>query len=381
MSLLQIDLYEIPNTADEWGKLFYSFPIHIRILMGVILIFCLVITVLFAVILGSRIFKTNRNGTSRYMQRKYQPVFTQLLFEDDSRLISDSFFSLFDKKDLSNSHRRSVLLEELIHLHENFTGETAIRLELIYRKLEFHKDSQMKLKSRRWYLVAKGLRELALMNIREATEPMLIFIKSKNGLLRMEARIALVKLNENDPLFFLSRETETLSAWDMANLHAMLSKLPETSIPFFATWLNSSNKSVVLFCISMIGAFKQTDAIPVLLRLLDNQDELIKQGAIKALREMNAYAAEEKLIAMYPLETSLVQNEILRSLETIASDKSLTLYDHILRQPVPDLQHSLHSVRALLSLGEKGKRILDTLNEIKSERLQLIISHASDARL
>jgi len=381
MIFLQIDLYEIPTSADEWGKLFYSFPIHIRILMGVILIFCMVITILFAVIIGSRIFKTNRNSTAKLIQRKYQPVFTQLLFEDDSRLLSDSFFTLFDKKDLQDKHRRSVLLEELIHLHENFTGETATRLELIYRKLEFHKDSQSKLKSRRWYLVAKGLRELALMNIREATEPMLVYINSKNELLRMEARIALVKLNEKDPLFFLSKETESLTAWDMANLHAMLAKLPEENIPFFSTWLNSSNKSVVLFCISMIGAFKQNDTIPVLLRMLDLHDESVRQAAIKALREMNALEAEEKLVAMYPLETPTVQNEILKSLEAMSSEKSISLFDHILRQPVPDLQHSLHSIKALLLLGDKGKAVLQKISETKNERMQLIISHATDARL
>ena len=380
MIFLQIDIYEIPNTADEWGKLFYSFPIHIRLLMGVILIFCMVITVLFAIIIGSRIYKTNRNITARQLQRKYQSVFTQLLFEDDSRLISDTFFTLFDKRDLKNKHRRSVLLEELIHLHENFTGETATRLELIYRKLNFHKDSLKKLYNRRWHMVAKGLRELALMNIKEATEPILPFIRNKNPLLRMEARIALVKLNEDDPLFFLSKEKELLSAWDMANLHAMLAKLPETSIPFFSMWLNSENKSVVLFCISMIGAFRQNDAIPVLLRLLDQNDEPLKHATIKALREMNALQAEEKLIAMYPLETNEVQNEILKSLETIASERSIPLYDHILRQPVPDLQHALHSVKALLSLGERGKIMLEKLDQ-KSERLQLIIRHASDVRL
>jgi len=381
MIFLQIDLYEIPTSADEWGKLFYSFPIHIRILMGVIIIFCMVITILFAVIIGSRIFKTNRNSTAKMIQRKYQPVFTQLLFEDDNRLISDTFFTLFDKKDLTDKHRRSVLLEELIHLHENFTGETATRLELIYRKLEFHKDSRAKLKSRRWYLVAKGMRELSLMNIKEATERMLVFITNKNELLRMEARIALVKLNEKDPLFFLSKETESLTAWDMANLHAMLTKLPEESIPFFSTWLNSSNKSVVLFCISMIGAFKQSDSIPVLLRLLDLQDESVRQSAIRALREMNALEAEEKLIAMFPLETPGVQNEILKSLEALSSEKSISLYDHILRQPVPDLQHALHSVKALISLGDKGKNILHKILETKNERLQLIVNHASDVRL
>ena len=381
MTFLQIDLYEIPNTADEWGKLLYSFPIHIRILMGVIVIFCLIITLLFAVILGSRIFKTNRLVTERYIQRKYQQIFTQLLFEDDDRLISDTFFKLFDKKDLKRKHRRSVLLEELIHLHENFTGETAVRLELIYRKLGFHLDSIKKLKSRRWYVVAKGMRELALMNIHEAKDRISRFVSNRNDILRMEARISLVKLSENDPLFFLANETEALSAWDMANLHAMLVKIPESNIPFFSNWLNSPNKTVVLFCISMIGAFRQNDAIPVLLRLLDQQDELIKQAAIKALREMNAQQAEEKLIAMYPLETPEVQNEILKSLETIASDNSITLYEHILRQPVPELQQALFSVKALLSLGERGKSIVRKIAELNNDRLQVIISHASDARL
>ncbi len=379
--LLQIDIYEIPNTTDEWGKLFYSFPVHIRILMGVILIFCLIITVLFAVIIGSRIFKTGRVGLGKRLRKKYQPVLTQLLFEDDSRLLSDSLLSLFSKKDLSDRHHRAILLDELIHLHENFTGETAGRLELLYRKLEFHKDSLKKLKSRRWNVVAKGLRELALMNIHETVEPMMIFITNKNELLRMEARYALVKLNQNDPLNFLYRETEILSAWDMANIHSMLTKLSEDKIPFFSSWLNSLNKSVVLFSISMIGAFRQSDAIPVLVRLLDEKDELVKRAAIKALKDMSADQAEEKLIAMYPLETPDVQNEILKALESLASEKSISFYDHILRQPLPDLQHALHSVKALLTLGEKGKNVLQQLTSLHSERLQLIIQHASDARL
>jgi len=131
----------------------------------------------------------------------------------------------------------------------------------------------------------------------------------------------------------------------------------------------------------MIGAFKQNDSIPVLLRLLDLHDESIRQAAIKSLREMNATEAEEKLVAMYPLETPVVQNEILKSLEAIATEKSLSLFDHILRQPAPDLQHALHSVKALMLLGDKGKSLLQKLSETKNERLPLIISHASDARL
>ena len=381
MTLLQIDIYEIPTNADEWGKLFYSFPIHIRILIGVILIFCMIITILFAIILTSRIFKTNRSLIAHRLRRKYQSVFTQLLFEDDTRLLSDTLFSLFDKKDLTRRFNRSVLLEELIHLHENFTGETALRLELLYRKLNFQHDSLRKLRSRRWYVVAKGLRELALMNIHESKAPLLKFISSKNDVLRMEARIALVKLSETDPLAFLSKETEIMSAWDMANIHAMLSKIPEEKVPDFSIWLNSPNRSVVLFSISMIGAFKQNDAIPVLLRLLDEKNEPVKLASIKALREMNAHQAEEKLITMFPLESPAVQGEILKSLETLASEKSISLLEIILRQPVPDMSHAIYCVKALLGLGDPGKRALANIQVNNSNRLQLIIHHASDPRI
>ncbi len=381
MTLLQIYFSEIPQSADEWGKLLYSFPVHIRILMVVILLFCLVITILFAIILGSRIFKTSRTRTERFIQKKYQPVLTQLLFEDDDRLISGTFFTLFDKKDLKDKHRRKVLLEELIHLHENFTGETAMRLELIYRKLEFHNDSLEKLRSLRWYKVAKGLRELALMNIGEATGAILPFIKNKNEILRMEARISLVKLSGKDPLFFLEKETEPLSAWDMANLHAMLSKLDETQIPDFSQWLNSKNMSVVLFSIAMIGAFRQHETTHILIKLLESKDDSIKYAVIKTLREMNASKAEEKLIAMYDGESAVMQNAILKSLETLASDRSIPLYENILRQPNPDLQHALLSVKALLALGDQGQKIISNLSKLNNDNLRLIISHASDVRL
>ena len=203
----------------------------------------------------------------------------------------------------------------------------------------------------------------------------------RSEILRMEARITLVKLSEKDPLFFLASETEPLSAWDMANLHSMLSKLPENQIPDFSTWLQSGNKSVVLFCISMIGAFKQHEATDVLLRMVDNDDEAIKYAVIKALREMGSSKAEEKLISMYQDSSPDIRHAILKSLESIASEKSIPLYEKILRGPVPELQDAILSVKALLSLGVRGKNIINDISDLKNERMMLVIQHASDARL
>ena len=71
----------------------------------------------------------------------------------------------------------------------------------------------------------------------------------------------------------------------------------------------------------------------------------------------------------------------MKALESFASEKSIPLYDRILREPAPELAHALHSVKGLLLLGSKGKAVLSELALLQNDRLQLIISHASDLRL
>jgi HEAT repeat protein len=131
----------------------------------------------------------------------------------------------------------------------------------------------------------------------------------------------------------------------------------------------------------MIGAFRQHDATDLLIKLLESKDDAIKNAVIKSLREMNASKAEEKLIGVYEGESTEIQHAILKSLETIGSVRSLPLYENILRQPLPDLQHALLCVKALHSLGDKGRKVIGQLEELNSERIRLIISHASDSRL
>ncbi len=77
-------------------------------------------------------------------------------------------------------------------------------LNLLFVKLGLHHDSLEKTKNRRWYIAAKGMRELALMNVKESHTNLADFLNHKNDILRMEARISMMKLSAEDPLSFLS---------------------------------------------------------------------------------------------------------------------------------------------------------------------------------
>ena len=377
--ILQIDWSDLQYTVDDFGRTIYSFPIHIRVLLAITLIFILIILILLGVVLSSRIYKTGRAIKKEELRNKYQKIFRVLLF--DERTNVEDITSFFDSVDLNEKFSRETIIEEIIHLHENFTGEAAERLEDIFMSLNFQNDSIQKLKDKRWYIVAKGMKELALMNVKQALPVVSGFINNKNEILRMESRIAIMKLSETDPLSFLSREIAPLSGWDTANIYSMLSKMPEKMIPNFSTWLNSSNKDVVLFCIQMIGTYRQQDSAGKLLELLKSEDENIRLACVKALRSLNSTASEIPLVEIYEKESLRIRTEILKTLEVIGSPYSLSFLEKIIRRPLEDYPLVIQAVRAMLALGSNGESIIENIYRQSGEQMQLVINHAKDKRL
>lgn len=379
--LLQIDWTDLQYTADEVSRDVYSFPVHIRVLIGVTILFLAIILVLLAVIMGSRIYKTQRENKRILLRKKYQPIFTRILFESDEALSDEEVYKLFEETDLKIPYHREIINDEIIHLHSNFTGDAALRLEKLFVQLLFHEDSIRQLKSTQWHLVAKSMRELALMNVREAHPILAKFLNSKNEILRMEARVAMMKLSETEPLSFLSKETEPLTDWDKANIHAMLTRMESPVIPDFSIWLNSPNKTVIHFCIMMIGNYRQQESADVLVRILNHEDEIIRLAVVRALRDLNARSSEESLITLYPLETSEIQFEILKTLEVIGREKSTFLLEKILKHPITEYRLAIQAVRSLLVTAGNGPQKVQEMLRTGEPTLQMIIRHALDKRL
>ena len=377
--LLQVNWSNVEYTFEDIRKSVYTFPVQIRVLLIMTLIFIIVILVLLGIIMSSRIYKTLRHNKRVEIRKKYQNIFHQLIFEEAQS--EERIRNKFTNTDLTIALNRETILEELIHLHENFKGETAERLEEIYLALHFDEDSLNKLKSKRWYLIAKGMKELAIMNVKSAHPEISKFINSKNDILRMETRIALMKLSDYEPMAFLNKETELLSDWDSANIYNMLTKMPEKMIPDFSHWLNSSNKDVIVFCIQMIGRFRQRESVKTLLILLNNQDERIKLTVIRALRELGSDEGEESLLVLYPLSNNIVKNEILKTLEFIGSEKSIIFLEKIIRQPVEDYPISIQAIRSMIAINNVGNKLIDSIFSQAGPQLQLIIQHARDKRL
>jgi len=129
---------------------------------------------------------------------QYQTLLVDYLFLEDNE---DKFREI--KRIATSEFNKKILIDQMIDLSINLSGEAKEKLRNLYFKLRLDQDSIAKANSRKWHIKIKGFKELAFMNIRDANKKIEKALKSKNDILRMEAQLALVRLNEDDPFKFL----------------------------------------------------------------------------------------------------------------------------------------------------------------------------------
>lgn len=77
-------------------------------------------------------------------------------------------------------------------------------------------------------------------------------LNSSNEILRMEAELAWIRLDIDDPFSFLDKLGQDFTPWEQLHVFEMI-KRNKVTLPDFSRWLNSPNETVVLFCRRMTG--------------------------------------------------------------------------------------------------------------------------------
>lgn len=143
---------------------------------------------------------------------------------------------------------RQCLLDTVIKLHKNYTGEFAKKIELCYYESSLINDSRKKLKYGKWPVQCEAVRELAEMNVISSYSLITQHVNAKNLTLRQEAIIAIIKLIGLKGLSFLNDYKELLTDWIQLNLIAIIkNNFPTTPEPYYDSFIDSPNKSVALF--------------------------------------------------------------------------------------------------------------------------------------
>ena len=253
------------------------------------LVFALLAIVYFVAVfvIRNKIGKKTRRTKEKKIE--FSPMISEFLFYEDTNKKEEKKnyldLKIRIRELIKNSFDRKVLIEVLLDLRKDLSGQSQEVLLELYVDLGLHNDSYEKLNSRHWPIISKGILELTAMNVTESYGMILNLINHRNGTIRKQAELAIVNLKEEGISFFLDNTKFKISEWQQLKLLDVLRHKENFTPPKFSLWLTSNNTHVVLFSLRLIKYYKQSDARKSIVTLLKHKNNAIKLEAIECVKE------------------------------------------------------------------------------------------------
>lgn len=312
-------------------------------------------------------------------QFKYQLLIYEAIIESQEIKTSEHVAVVADKfrnHGLKSKLSKQALIELMISLKKSFSGQFERQLNQLYRELGLHEISLRKVKKGKWSEKAQGIRELAAMNYQEAWLEIAKLHCSCNQVLAQEAQMASIKLAEGKPLYFLDNYSKPLSLWQQINFYQYLLKVDRSLLPSFQRWLTSTNESVVVFSLKMIGIFNQAEAAPAVAGLLKHSSFQVKLNAIQTLTKLEAGDYINRLFNMIDIQDDNIKVATIKAFEKLGSEYHKKLLKPFLLDN--SYQVRLAAAKALKGTRIKQDKLLDAQAQVRQEE---ILNHATDPNL
>lgn len=309
-------------------------------------------------------------------------AFEDDIFDDDDHDKTKQAIESYLREErisIKSKFNRQVMIDELMIIHNQLAGSTAQHLQELYFLFQFDRDAYRKLKSFNWLKKARGIHELARMNVSKYSKRILSYTNHPNPHLRMEAQMGYIQIHPEAPFNFLSLVDEEISEWHQLNLFATFSQSKRTIIPSFRQWLNSDNEYVIAFCLKMVTHYNQLEAIPDLVALLKHEDITIRCAAIYALQKLETESCVVELMELFYKDEAEVQVAIIKNLGGIRSEVAKPFLQQLLYHE--DFTLALAAAQALYEYYGWGEEYLRELLVDADERTQSILMHALDERI
>ena len=232
------------------------------------------------------------------VKNRYIELLIPVIFDEDGTG-QEEVIDAFQKEFLVRRERRQLLLDVLVDQHRDLSGQAAHNIRGIYIEMQLFKDSFAKLKDHQWHKKVKGMRELAEMQIEEASKHVERFIESTNPIVANEALLALVSLKHFKSFSYINRYRHELSDWQMVSLLEVLLDFEKEDLPSFKKWLNSEKHSLRVFALRLIRIFYQKDAEDAVVSLLDDKSREVRKEAIVTMRGLHLNAHADLLAVSY----------------------------------------------------------------------------------
>lgn len=286
------------NTNNYLNDYFNGSPLIIQVAWMISGLFIIIIVplTLYLKYLRSHLRKKERITTE--YESKYESLLIRYLYSgDEEQEISPEQQVIIDelKDTATDLFKRKILIAVLLKLKNEVSGEIDESIQKLYFQTGLINYTLSQLKDKKWYIIAKVIRELKQFKVTEAHDEVIVHINHPRREVRKEMQLYMVNLFYFEGLNFLDLLETQLSEWDQIQLLEVLQRLENQNITNIKSWLDSPNDSVVIFSLKLAKTYNQFEAKKELIHLLYHINKKIRLEAIHVLSYLNAVEAKEIL--------------------------------------------------------------------------------------
>lgn len=256
----------------------------------------IVILIIYLKLLRSRLRK-NEKIVAQYQKEYEEDLITYLYAGNEEEEISGEQQIIIEKliSCAADKFKRRIIVSTFLRLRNEISGEMAESIQKLYFQSGLIGYALSRLKSKKWYVAAKGIRELTQLHVKEVEDKILMLVNHPKKEIRKEVQLYLVTLFHFGGLKFLDVLQTQLSEWDQIQLLEVLQRFDEQEIPDIKPWLNSTNESVVVFALKLAKIYNQFEVKDAILELLAHPQKKIRVDAILVLSHLQVNEAKEVL--------------------------------------------------------------------------------------
>lgn len=346
------------------------------------IIWTLVVMVAFLIMLLVLYLKILRNNIRVKASRniKYTNITEKLLIEflyseEESVKLSKNQIRIIlnFKKGLSSKYKRKIIINTFIKLSQEVSGNMIKIMYKLYDEIGLLKFAYKKLKSKKWNIVALGIRDIRQFKVKKAQNHITKYINHPREEVRSEAHLYFLELFGYEGLNFLDDLKVPLSEWDQIQLLRKIEKIESNEILDITKWLKSENDYVVMFMLTIVKLYNRLETKEILLEKLSDKNIEVRLKAMEIVTHFEVVEAKEILKNKFNTISIKEKLAFFKLLEKTATEQdSVFLIDHINSDNF-EIKH-----KSLRILKKINKNVYDKLEKTSEDKSYNKIIHFLD---
>ena len=226
------------------------------------------------------------------------------------------------------------LIDLMIRTQKSMLGENYEKLRLLFSQIPPYHASASKLRNRKWYIKARGIREIYEMEQKQYLKEILKERNHPNIYVRREAQIAMVIFLGWESLRFLPYLKREMTLWQQIKIVEKLYDLhPTPEVKYLRKAYNTTRPYAQELLMRIIRKFELFSEVAFIIKFLDHENFDRRETAIYCINSFVLCEEQLEEIKKKVLQVPNIEQQVqlLKYIERSSDYPDISFYTEILK--------------------------------------------------